>query len=131
MGFTKHYQIKTRNVMQSRHSMASEPCMAKKKILILEALVRGTVCTFLTTHTILRQDNAHQQSSDSYWFSFILYPETKTLHAPSGNLLRNNLLKFLSLKIEPISSHAVISGKGEAQIHQPTYSNPSQFQRQL
>lgn len=50
--------------------------------------------------------------SESYWFHLILSPETKTLSLHSGNLLRNNLLKFLSLWMEPIFSHTVVSGGG-------------------
>lgn len=80
------------------------------------------------TISSLQQSHAHQQSvsSESYWFYFVPYPETKNLQAPFGNLLRDNLLQFLPLWMGPISS---LSHKREGRaIHQPTCSKPPQFQ---
>lgn len=83
------------------------------------------------TISSLQQSHAHQQSvsSESYWFYFVPYPETKNLQAPFGNLLRDNLLQFLPLWMGPISS---LSHKREGRaIHQPTRSKPPQFQKLL
>lgn len=126
MGITKHDQIETRNVPQRtsflagnpswqhclkvasqwQHHPSPEPSPACSKAMHIQSASRG-----------------------SYWFYFVPYPETKNLQAPSGSLLRDNLLQFLPLWMGPISS---LSPKREGRaIHQPTPSKPLQFQRLL
>lgn len=119
MEFAKHCQIKTRSVTQSGHAIASELCVAMHgwKAWLGERRVPHPHPITTTTHTTFRQDNAHRRSSASHW-----------PHFPSGNVLRNNLLQFLSCY--ELSPFTLIVGRKEALIRQPTYSNPSQLLRQ-
>lgn len=65
------------------------------------------------TISSLQQSHAHQQSvsSESYWFYFVPYPETKNLQAPFGNLLREICSNFSRCGWGPFPL-SVISGKG-------------------
>lgn len=74
-GFTKFYQIKTRNVLQSVPSLAEKTLTAASSKG--DRVGQRGSSTPAQNHPSL----VHQQSMsrESYWFYFVLYPETKNL----------------------------------------------------